>query len=283
MKKKERKIILRWACPYCQHELDAQLHCQCGFAADFRNSMYYIHRTDESWDKCMIERCGWIEASKERGVYVDNDDHFFLPDGRPHLREFYKESKTHIDKFIAVADLNGRLCLDLGASLGWVETYMLRCIPTLNLIALEVNDDPICGLGRAESLKRRAGVDFTCLVADMHYIPLANNSVDLVFSVDALHHFRNLDVVFKEIHRVLRPRGTFYGLNEPDRPDGADEDSYVKSHIEVELRHGIIERRPTIAEYLKMGECLNLRVANDEVNLAKNVLTAGLFLAGVKT
>jgi len=244
--------------------------------------MYYVHRTDESWDKCMVERHGWIAASKERGVYFDNDDHFFLPDGRPHLREFYRESKAHIDKLIAVADLDGRLCLDLGASVGWVETYMLRSIPSVNLIALEVNDDPVCGLGRAESLKRHAAVEFTCLVADMHHIPLANESVDLVFSVDALHHFRDLDAVFGEIHRVLRPGGTFHGLNEPDRPDGIDEDSYVKSHIAFELRHGIVERRPTIAEYLEMGECINLRVANDEVGLGKNVVTSGLFLAGGK-
>lgn len=244
--------------------------------------MHYLHRGDESWLACALERDGWIAATKERGLYRDNDDHFYLPDGRPHLAEFYRESKLHLDRFIRAEPLDGKLCLDLGASIGWVEPYLLRHHPGATLVALEVNDDPLCGLGRSEAIKARLGVQFVSLVADMHYVPLESNSVDVVFSVDALHHFRDLDGVFQEVQRVLRPGGTFYGLNEPDRPEGVDEGDYVRSHIEVELRHNIIERRPTIREYLEAGRCLNLMVANADVGIRQNVDTAGLFLKGMK-
>lgn len=244
--------------------------------------MYYLHRDDETWERCITEKNGWIGAAKERNLYRDNDDHFHLPDGRPHLAEFYRESKMHLDAFTRVESLNGKLCLDLGACLGWVEAYLLGHHPDATLIALEVNDDPFCGLGRAQALKDRLNVEFVSLVADMHCIPLQADSVDVVFSVDALHHFRNLDAVFREVRRVLRPGGAFYGLNEPDRPEGTDENEYTRSHIDVELRHGIIERRPTIREYLQAGDCLNLAVANNAVALPQSVATGSLFLKGTR-
>lgn len=251
----------------------------CGYTGRIDNGMYHLHRTDESWQKCLVEKRGWIEASMERGNYVENEDHFFMPDGRPHLSAFYRESKAHLDRFISLENLNGRTCLDLGASIGWVEAYLMRFYPGAALIALDVNDDPLCGLGRSEALKRRRAVDFQSVVADMHHIPLVDQSVDVVFTVDALHHFRDLRTVFNEVRRVLRPGGVFYGLNEPDRPEGTDELEYVRKHIDVELRHQIIERRPTIRDYLEFGSCLHLRIANGP-GLVQHVHTASLFLSG---
>lgn len=273
----------QWACPYCHSKLNLRLRCTgCGFAGRTNNGLFYLHRSDTSWQKCAVEQHGWIRMCKRRGLYRENEDHFFLPDGRPHLKDFYRESQSHIDKFLEAEPLDGQVALDLGASIGWVETYILRKRPGATLVALDVNDDPLCGLGRSAALKRHFNVEFISLVADMHCIPLADSSIDVVFSVDALHHFRELEAIVLEARRVLRPGGRFYGLNEPDRPEGANEAEYAKSMIDVELRHGIIERRPTVAEYLSAGEPISLHVANDAVGLRRGIDTAGLFLQGIK-
>lgn len=45
------------------------------------------------------------------------------------------------------------------------------------------------------------------IVADMHHLPLADESVDLVFSSLALQWAQDIDAVLKECRRVLRPNG----------------------------------------------------------------------------
>lgn len=90
-------------------------------------------------------------------------------------------------------------------------------------------------------------------------------------------------MILQEVHRVLKPGGKFYGLNEPDRPDNTDELEYIRPRAELEFKHNIIERRPTRQEYLDSGTILGLRAVNDEVGLIQHVDTASLFLAGGKT
>lgn len=273
-------------CPHCLVKLNENLECnRCGFTADRKNGMLYLHRTDHTWESCIKEKNGWIEAAKERGIYRENDDHFYMPDGRPHLKEFYAQSILHIDKLLSIENLNEKSCLDLGCGLGWVEVYILKKYPGSNLIAMEVNDDPYVGLGRATRLKEFAQCNFVSLIADMHLIPIEDNSLDIVFTVDALHHFRDMKQVFAEINRVLKPQGRFYAINEPDRPMGISEEKYIAQNmhmLEVEMKYGIIERRPTIQEYLENGKIVNLKVINDELGIRKDGVTPGLFLAGQK-
>jgi len=271
-----------WACPSCRSAIGTDLVCGCGHNGYQLNGMIYLHRNDESWEQCMVERNGWIGRTKEVGLYRENPDHFYLPDRLPHLKEFYAESKAHIDAFAKHENLKGKVCLDIGASIGWVEAYLMETYPETTFIALEVNDDDLCGLGRSNAIKQKSGFDFVSLVADMHHMPLQDNSIDVVFSIDALHHFRDMSTVFAEVHRVLKSAGTFYGVNEPDRPDDTVEADYIKEYAEIELRHNIIERRPTLREYSQAGALLNVRAINDEVGLIHRVDTAGLLLKGQK-
>ena len=277
---KEFKFI----CPTCSCDLEKDFWCSsCGFKGYIKNDLLYLHSTDDSWGKCLIEKDGWINITKERGIYIDNQDHYYLPDGKPHLRDTYNESKKHIDRFLALENLDNKVCLDIGAGIGWVENYILKTYNNAKLIALEVNDDPLMGLGRSTHLKEYFKVDYLSLIADMHNIPLANNSVDIVFSVDAIHHFRDLKSIFRQIKRVLKKNGKFYALNEPDRPEKTDESEYIKQQIVLELKHKIIERRPTVSEYLNCGKNLDLKLLNQEmIGLKKNVDTAGCFIVGQK-
>jgi len=48
------------------------------------------------------------------------------------------------------------------------------------------------------------------ILAPMENIPLADNSIDVVFSINSLHHSADLGQVFREIARILKPSGVAY-------------------------------------------------------------------------
>ncbi len=271
-------------CPDCHKQLRGKMFAHifvcpdCGLKCKLENGLYYLHSNDDSWRKCEIEKRGWISISKELGIYLDNSDHYYLPEGRPHLKEFYAEAKRSIDKLLEIENFKKKLCLDLGAGIGWVECYILKRVKS-RLIALECSDDEFVGLGRSVALKKYHKCDFLSIVGDMHNVPIADNSVDIVFMVDALHHFGDLRKVLLESHRVLKPKGHFWAINEPYRPENiADEFEFVKQNIPLETKHNITERRPKITEYLQAGDILNLRVRNEELGF----VAPGLILYGGK-
>jgi ubiquinone/menaquinone biosynthesis C-methylase UbiE len=65
---------------------------------------------------------------------------------------------------------------------------------------------------RAEQMAGRAGLNGRGLwpQADGHRLPFADQSMQLVFSSFALHHWRDPLVVLDEIARVLAPGGRYY-------------------------------------------------------------------------
>ncbi|MEM1582439.1 MAG: class I SAM-dependent methyltransferase [Candidatus Bathyarchaeia archaeon] len=61
-------------------------------------------------------------------------------------------------------------------------------------------------------------LDFIC--ADIHHLPLKDNSVDLVICSSVLEFIRNLETGVKEIKRILRTRGTIVAGYPHDYVDG---------------------------------------------------------------
>ena len=100
-------------------------------------------------EKCQREKEGWLKLYEMRGLYRENDDHFFLPDGRPHLKDFYKNAATHLDEFLSIEEVAAKTILDLGAGIGWVANLMSKKGATV--VALECNDDTLVGSGRLKN------------------------------------------------------------------------------------------------------------------------------------
>src|SRR6185369_18065484 len=117
---------------------------KCGYSGEVIDNLIHLHRHDNTWDKCISEQEGWIEIHKRLGLYLDNPDHYFLPDGKPHLAERNKHLKEHLDKFLEIYDVKGKVILDLGAGIGWVSN--LLALRGANVIALECNKDIFTGL-----------------------------------------------------------------------------------------------------------------------------------------
>jgi len=93
--------------------------------------------------------------------------------------------------------------LDLGAGTGHAAEGLLERSPRSRVVALDFALPML-------RLARRRGGWFrrpACVCADMERIPLADGSVDLLYSNAALQWSNDVEAAFREFLRVLRPGG----------------------------------------------------------------------------
>jgi len=78
--------------------------------------------------------------------------------------------------------------LNLGSGVGRFDHYLN---PSLNMINIDIN----------------MNVPGVQVVADAHYLPFANDTFDIVYSIAVLEHVAKTWIVAEEIRRVLKPHG----------------------------------------------------------------------------
>ncbi len=93
--------------------------------------------------------------------------------------------------------------LDVGCGTGRASAALRKRYPKAEIIALDL------ALPMLQQARRRAGwwKPFRRVCADARALPLADQSVDLIFSNLCLQWIENLGGVFNEFRRVLRPGG----------------------------------------------------------------------------
>lgn len=97
----------------------------------------------------------------------------------------------------------GRRFLDLGTGNGWAAHFAAE----QGALALGLDAAPRM-LARAR--RRTRGVDLA--LADFTALPLADGSIDVAFSMEALYYAGDLDEALIEAHRVLAPGGRLHAL-----------------------------------------------------------------------
>lgn len=104
--------------------------------------------------------------------------------------------------------------LDLGCGTGYLTKKLQKRYKTAEVLGLDL---------AWEMLKKwrqpwwRLGPPPSAIQADMNSLPLANNSIDLIFSNFALHWCRDPKILFTELQRVLKPGGLFmFSILGPD-------------------------------------------------------------------
>lgn len=103
--------------------------------------------------------------------------------------------------------------LDVGAGTGSQTAALKKRYPKARVIALDIAQ-PMLQVARHRS---RLWRPFSCVCADMHSLPLADHSVDMIFSNLALQWSDDLGRVLEGFRRVLRPGGMLlYSTLGPD-------------------------------------------------------------------
>lgn len=99
--------------------------------------------------------------------------------------------------------LQPRVILDLGAGTGYAAEALLNRYRKARVIALDFALPMLHRAGRRGAWLRRP----ECVCGDLERIPLADRSVDLIYSNAAIQWSNDIDATFGEFFRVLKPGG----------------------------------------------------------------------------
>jgi malonyl-CoA O-methyltransferase len=143
------------------------------------------------------------------------DDRFVL-DSLQVRRSFDRASQDYDRAAILQADVRARLLarlgyvkltpaliVDAGCGTGHASRALKRLYPSARVIALDIASGMLQAAGRQRGWFRR----FDRVRADAAHLPLADASVDLVFSNLMLQWCNDPDALFAEFRRVLKPHG----------------------------------------------------------------------------
>jgi len=118
-----------------------------------------------------------------------------------------REVADRLVERLSLIKLQPAVILDAGAGTGYATAALARRYPKARLLALDLAHGMV---GRARRrfgflARRFGGHGFVC--GDVECLPLADASVDLIFSSLTLQWCQPLDRAFAEFRRVLRPGG----------------------------------------------------------------------------
>lgn len=123
-------------------------------------------------------------------------------------REVLAEVLDRVGQF----GLAPRVVLDAGAGTGHGARALKERFPAALVVAVDLAPGMLVEAGRRMGwrdrfLGGRFGRPFARVAADVHHLPLAEGSVDLVVSSLMLQWCDDLDAALRELRRVLRPGG----------------------------------------------------------------------------
>lgn len=98
-------------------------------------------------------------------------------------------------------ELQPRRVLDLGCGTGFFQPALRQRFPQAHYVGLDI------ALGMLSYARRQHDPNGSWLAGDAEQLPLAENSVDLVFSSLAIQWCQQPEALFAELGRVLRPGG----------------------------------------------------------------------------
>jgi SAM-dependent methyltransferase len=126
----------------------------------------------------------------------------------PHVGPDFFQIFEHVD-------FAGGRVIDVGAGRTWSTRFLVTIGRAREAVAVDALTTRFLGLETAEIFFEQDRSFFERLRADIHHLPLPDGWADAVFSCAAIHHSGDLDALFAEIARVLRPGGTLVFVCEP--------------------------------------------------------------------
>ena len=114
-----------------------------------------------------------------------------------------REIAQRMEERLDYVRIDPRFVLDLGAGTGYAVDALQRRYRKARVIALDFALGMLRIARRRGSMLRRP----LCVCADAEVLPLAEGSVDLIFSNATLQWCNDLDRTFGELLRALRPGG----------------------------------------------------------------------------
>jgi len=187
-----------------------------------------------------------------QGIELALWDHLKDQDWLGNLSNKLSELRWLLPKFSSYDGTfrNASAVLELGGGEGWASCVVKRLYPELHVTASDISDSAVSGIGRWERIfESTVDARFAC---KSYSVPLPDNSVDLIFSFQAAHHFHLQVETLKEVARILKPGGVCMYLHEPS----------CRKYIYPLAKWRVNKKRPECPEDLLVFEDLRNAAAN---------------------
>lgn len=99
--------------------------------------------------------------------------------------------------------LTGAICLDIGGSAGFCAKSLSPFVKKIYVIDIDEN-----ALKYGKINNKTPNIIYK--VGDAMFLPFANNSIDIIICNQVYEHVPDSHQLFKEIYRVLKPKGMCY-------------------------------------------------------------------------
>lgn len=160
-------------------------------------------------------------------------------------RRFFESAEFAEVRSLLGSRLPGASVLDLGAGIGLASLAFVRC-GAGRVVA--VDPDPSDEIGRGAMRKLAPHGEFEIVDAVGESIPLPDDSMDLVYCRQVLHHARDLPGVLRECARVVKVGGVVLMCREHVVDDDDQLRQFLEQHDVNRLAGG--ESAHPLAEYL---------------------------------
>jgi SAM-dependent methyltransferase len=118
--------------------------------------------------------------------------------------------------------------LDLGAGRG-ISSYALAR-DGWNVTALEPDPSPLVGAEAIRRLAKESGLSIAVVEDYCEEMPFCDNEFDLVHGRQVLHHAKDLDLLCREVFRVLKPHGRFVATRDHVISSPPDLQPFLNAH-----------------------------------------------------
>jgi malonyl-CoA O-methyltransferase len=165
-----------------------------------------------------------------------------------------QEIARRLDEHLELMKISPATILEAGCGTGYAFPLLRRRYPEARLIGLDLapamlgqarqhcpETTLLQRLGNALGFRNQGQESCPLVCGDLEHLPLARNSLDMVWSNVTLQWIAGLEGAFREVHRVLRPGGLFaFSTFGPDTLKelrtaftGVDEHSHVNRFTDM--------------------------------------------------
>ncbi|MFN2303011.1 MAG: class I SAM-dependent methyltransferase [Anaerolineales bacterium] len=190
------------------------------------------------------------ETLREREVRDLKERVWKVERQRPYINDNESNSWTwpniaaNVEQGLNQVILSGAMVLDIGAATCWSTRMMVE--RGAMAVALDISTGMLID-GESQFY---SDVYFDRVAGSMTSLPFIEGSFNLTFASATIHHSGNLDLVFEEIERVLKPGGRSVMVNEPVLGLSGRRSQFGRDDIE----QGMNEHIYRLAEYQRAAE-----------------------------
>lgn len=147
--------------------------------------------------------------------------------------------------------------LDLGAGRGIASYALARS--GWDVVAIEPDPSALVGAAAIHDLFDDAGLPIEVVNEPAESLPFADNTFDLVYARQVLHHADDLNKLCREIGRVLKPGGRLIATRDHVISEDRDLSTFLKNHPLHKFYQG--EHAYRLDEYVACIAAGGLRIA----------------------